>query len=128
MQQIAKVVIVASLVIAGCSLAVSVIAGIADRKRPFSLLRLAGTPLRVLQRMVILEAAVPLVAIAVLSAGLGLLAAGLFLHAQLGYTLRSPGAGYYALVVSGVLASLAIIGSTVPLIHRIASPDVARNE
>ena len=40
-QQIADVVIVASLVIAGCSLAVSVTAGIADRKRPFSLLRLA---------------------------------------------------------------------------------------
>lgn len=60
MQQIANVVIVASLVIAGCSLAVSVTAGISDRKRPFSLLRLAGAPLRVLRRMVVLEAAVPL--------------------------------------------------------------------
>src|SRR6266508_527216 len=43
-QQIANAVIVASLVIAGCSLAVSVTAGISDRKRPLSLLRLAGAP------------------------------------------------------------------------------------
>ena len=128
MQQIAKIVIVASLVIAGCSLAVSVVAGIADRKRPFSLLRLAGTPLRVLRRIVILEAAVPLVLIAMLSTALGLLAAGLFLHAQLDYTLRSPGAGYYVLVVGGIVASLAIIAATVPFIHRMAGPDVARNE
>jgi ABC-type antimicrobial peptide transport system permease subunit len=128
MQQIAKIVIVASLVIAGCSLSVSVVAGIADRKRPFSLLMLAGTPLRVLRRMVLLEAAVPLVVIAVLSTGLGLLAAGLFLHAQLDYALRSPGAGYYVLVVGGIVASLAIIAATVPLIQRIAGPDIARNE
>jgi hypothetical protein len=33
----------------------------AERKRPFSLLRLAGTPLRVLQHVVLLETAVPLV-------------------------------------------------------------------
>jgi hypothetical protein len=32
-------VILASLVIAGCGLGVSVAAGLADRKRPFSLLR-----------------------------------------------------------------------------------------
>ncbi len=128
MQQIAKIVIVASLVIAGCSLAVSVVAGITERKRPFSLLRLAGTPLRVLRRMVLLEAAVPLVVIAVLSTALGLLAAALFLHAQLDYTLKSPGAGYYILVAAAITTSLAIIATTVPLIHRIAGPDIARNE
>lgn len=127
-QQIADVVIVASLVIAGCSLAVSVTAGIADRKRPFSLLRLAGTPLRVLRRMVILEAAVPLVVISVISAGLGFLAAGMFLHSQLDYSLRPPGAEYYVLVIGGIVTSLAIIGSTLPIIQRIAGPEVARNE
>ncbi len=128
MQQIANVVIVASLVIAGCSLAVGVIAGIADRKRPFSLLRLAGTPLHVLRRMVLLEAAVPLVAIAALSAGLGFLAAGLFLHSQLDYALRAPGLGYYVLVGGGIVASLTIIAATVPFIQRITGPDIARND
>ena len=128
MQQIAKVVMVASLVIAGCSLAVSVVAGIVDRKRPFSLLLLAGTPLRVLRRMVLLEAAVPLIVIAVLSAGLGLLAAGLFLHAQLDYGLRSPGAAYYVIVAGGMAASLR---SSPPRCRSsIASPapEVARND
>jgi FtsX-like permease family len=127
-QQIANVVIVASLVIAGCSLAVSVTAGISDRKRPFSLLRLAGAPLRVLRRMVVLEAAVPLLVISVFSAGLGFLAAGLFLSSQLGYSLRPPGVGYYLLVLGGIAASLAVIASTLPLIERIAGPEVARNE
>ncbi len=127
-QQIAHVVIVASLIIAGCSLAVSVTAGISDRKRPFSLLRLAGAPLRVLRRMVVLEAAVPLLVISVFSAGLGFLAAGLFLSSQLGYSLRPPGIDYYLLVLGGIVASLAIIASTLPLIERIAGPEVARNE
>ena len=47
LQQVTDVVIVVSLVIAGCGLAVSVTAGISDRKRPFSLLRLTGVPLGV---------------------------------------------------------------------------------
>ena len=126
-QQIANVVIVASLVIAGCSLGVSVTAGISDRKRPFSLLRLAGAPPHILQRMVVLETAVPLLVISVFSAGLGFLAAGLFLSSQLGYSLRPPGIDYYLLVLGGIVASLAIIASTLPLIERIAGPEVARN-
>ena len=84
-----NVVIAASLVIAGCSLAVSVTGGVNERKRPFSLLRLTGVPLGVLRRVVALEAAVPLLIISVLSAAMGFLAAGLFLNAQLGYTLRA---------------------------------------
>jgi len=34
-----------SLVIAGCTLAASGTAGVSDRERPFSLLRLTGVPL-----------------------------------------------------------------------------------
>ena len=74
----------ASLPIAGCSLAVSVVAGIAERRRAFSLLRLSGTPLRVLRRVIALESAVPLLVLAALSIATGFLAAGLFLHSQLG--------------------------------------------
>lgn len=126
-EQIAKVVIVASLIIAACSLAVSVTAGISDRRRPFSLLRLAGAPLSVLRRMVLLEAAVPLLIISGLSAGLGFLAAELFLSSQLGYALQPPGAEYYLPVFGGIVLSLTIIASTLPLIERIAGPEMARN-
>ncbi len=128
LQQMTNVVIAASLVIAGCSLAVSVTGGVNERKRPFSLLRLSGVPLGVLRKVVALEAVVPLLIISVLSAAMGFLAAGLFLNAQLGYTLRAPGLGYYALVGAGLLASLAIIAATLPLIQRITGPEVARNE
>ncbi len=80
------------------------------------------------RRMVVLEAAVPLLVISVFSAGLGFLAAALFLSSQLGYSLRSPGVDYYLLNLGGIAASLAIIASTLPLIERIAGPEVARNE
>lgn len=66
------VVILVSLVIAGCSLAVSAAGGLTDRKRPSSLLRLTGVQLGVL--VVALETAVLLLVIAAVSAGTGLLA------------------------------------------------------
>jgi len=105
-----------------------VTAGVNDWKRPFSLLRLAGAPIRVLRRVVALEAAVPLFAVAALAAGLGFAAAALFLRSQLDETLRSPGLEYYVIVIAGLVASLGIIASTLPLIERITGPEVARNE
>lgn len=127
-RQLANVVILASLPIAGCSLAVSIAAGLADRKRPFSLLRLAGSPLRMLRNVVLLESALPLLFGAVLAIGAGLLTAFFFLRAQAGYTLVAPSASFYVLTVSGVLAALAVIGSTLPLLRRITGPEVARND
>jgi hypothetical protein len=63
--QLVDVVILASLPIAGCRLAASVAADLADRKRPFSLLRLTGARLGMLRRVVALESAIPLLAVAV---------------------------------------------------------------
>jgi hypothetical protein len=127
-QQLAEVMILTSLPIAGCTLAVSVAAGLSDRKRPFSLLRLAGAPLGMLRRVVSLESALPLLVVAVLSTGVGFLASWLFVTAQLGYALRPPGAEYYVIVVAGLAASLGVIASTLPLLNRITGPETARNE
>jgi predicted lysophospholipase L1 biosynthesis ABC-type transport system permease subunit len=127
-RQLANVVILASLPIAGCSLAVNVAGGLAERRRPFSLLRLAGAPLAMLRRVVLLEAAAPLLLAAVVAAGVGLLAAQLFLRAQLSETLRPPGAQYYLLIAVGLVASLAVIASTLPLLSRVTGPEAARNE
>jgi predicted lysophospholipase L1 biosynthesis ABC-type transport system permease subunit len=127
-QQLANVVILASLPIAGCSLAVSIAGGLSERKRPFSLLRLTGVPLRMLRRVVALESAVPLLVVAVVAIGTGLFAAHLFLRAQMEYDLIPPGAGYYAIVLAGLAASLGIIASTLPLLRRITGPETARNE
>ncbi|MEY2523335.1 MAG: hypothetical protein QOJ66_1900 [Ilumatobacteraceae bacterium] len=127
-RQLANVVLLTSLPIAGCSLAVSVAGGLAERRRPFSLLRLTGAPLTMLRRVVSLEAAVPLLISVVVSAGAGLAAAALFLRAQLDQTLQAPTLQYYLLIVCGVIASLAIIASTLPLLARITGPETARNE
>jgi hypothetical protein len=127
-KQLANVVIVSSLAIAGCSLAVSVAGGLNDRKRPFSMLRLTGVPLGVLRRVVALETGVTLLAAAVVATGTGLLAAHLFLRAQMDYSLRMPGVAYYGIVLAGLAACVAIIASTLPLLKRITGPDTARNE
>jgi hypothetical protein len=76
----------------------------------------------------VLESAVPLLVSAVVAVGVGLLAAHLFLKAQMDYTLRPPGAETYLIVLIGVGTALGIIGSTLPILERITGPDTARNE
>jgi len=126
-QQLADVVVLTSLAIAGCTLAASVAAGLAERKRPFSLLRLAGTPLGMLQRVVALESAVPLLVTAVLAIGVGFAASAMYAAAQVG-PFVAPGAAYYVITGAGIAVSLGIIASTIPLLRRITGPEVARNE
>lgn len=127
-RQLANVVILTSLPIAGCSLAVSVVAGLSERKRPFSLLRLTGAPLAMLRRVVAFESALPLLAIAVVSIGVGFLSAGLFLRSQLDQSLVAPSASYYVVVGLGIAASLGLIASTMPILRRITGPENARND
>ncbi len=125
-KQLANVVILVSLPIAGCSLAVAVAAGLADRRRPFSVLRLTGVPLAMLRRVVALETVVPLVLTAAASIAIGFVAAALFLRAQLDQTLVAPGLQYYLIVALGLVAALAILGSTLPMLSRITGPDASR--
>jgi cell division protein FtsX len=127
-QQLAAVVVLTSLPIAGCTLAVGVVAGLNDRRRPFALLRLAGTPLAVLRRVVLLESAVPLLLVAAVALGTGFLTAFLFLRSQLDQTLQPPSATYYLAVGGGLVLSLAIIASTLPVLRRITGPESARAE
>jgi predicted lysophospholipase L1 biosynthesis ABC-type transport system permease subunit len=127
-QDMADVIIVASLIIAACSLAVSIAAGLGERKRPFSLLRLTGVPKSLLHRVVALESALPLLLVATVSIMVGLVSGALYLHSQVGIAFRIPGIAYWATVLGGLAAALAIIASTFPLLDRITGPDVARNE
>ena len=117
-EHLTDVVIVVSLIVAGCSLAVTMASGLSDRRRPFVVLRLTGVPLAVLRRVVTLETAVPLLVIS----------ADLFLRSQLGFTLRAPGFLYYVTVLGGLAAALLVIGSTLPLLDRITRPENARVE
>jgi hypothetical protein len=127
-QQLANVVILVSLPIAGCTLAASIAAGLADRKRPFSLLRLTGAPLAMLRRVVALESAVPLLAVAAVAIGTGFAAAAEYASVAQHHSVVAPGVGYYLLTAGGILVSLGIIAATFPLLTRITGPEVARNE
>ena len=127
-KRLADVVILASLAIAGCSLAVSVAGGLSDRKRPFSMLRLTGVSLGTLRRVVALESVTPLVIAAVVALGSGLVAAHLFLTAQMRLSLSPPALSFYLIVAAGLAASLAVIASTMPLLRRITGPEAARND
>jgi len=127
-QDMTDVIIVASLIIAACSLAVIIAAGMGERKRPFSLLRLTGVPLGVLRRIVALESALPLLIVAAVSIVVGLVSAALYLHSQVGIAFRIPGISYWATVLGGLAASLAVISSTFPLLNRMTGPEVARND
>jgi len=121
-------IIVASLIIAACSLAVTIAAGLGERKRPFSLLRLTGVPTSLLHRVVALESALPLFLVAAVSIVVGLVSAALYLHSQVGIAFSIPGIAYWATVLGGLAASLAIIASTFPLLDRMTGPEVARND
>jgi hypothetical protein len=127
-QDMTDVIIVASLIIAACSLAVNIAAGLGERKRPFSLLRLTGVPISVLRRVVALESALPLFLVAAVSIVVGLVSAALYLNSQVGIAFRIPGIAYWATVLGGLAASLGIIASTFPLLNRMTGPEVARND
>jgi len=127
-QQLANVVILISLPIAGCTLATGIAAGLADRRRPFSLLRLTGARLATLRRVVVLESAVPLLAVATVAVGVGFAGAAMYAPVAQNRPMVAPGAAYYLLTAGGIIISLAIIAVTFPLLTRITGPEVARNE
>ena len=127
-QQLANVVILISLPIAGCTLAAGIAAGLADRKRPFSLLRLTGARLATLRRVVALEGAVPLLAVAAVAIGTGFGAAAMYATEAQNHPMVAPGVEYYLLTAGGIVVSLGIIAATFPLLARITGPEVARNE
>jgi hypothetical protein len=127
-QQLANTVILVSLPIAGCTLAAGIAAGLADRKRAFSLLRLTGARLATLRRVVALESAVPLLAVAAVAIGTGFGAAAIYASLEMQRPMVAPGAAYYLLAGGGILVALGIIAATFPLLARITGPEVARNE
>jgi hypothetical protein len=127
-QQLADVVALASLAIAGCTLAVSVAGGLAERKRPFSLLRLTGARLGMLRHVIVLESAVPLLAVAAVAIGTGFGASALYATMEMRLSLESPGAAYYVMTAAGIVLALGIILATFPVLRRITGPETARSE
>jgi hypothetical protein len=119
-----------TMLVAGCSLAVAVGGGLVDRKRPFTLLRVGGTPIRTLYRVVFLEAAVPLAAATVVAAAVayGMSVLIVLRLAPPGTPVPLLGHVYYATMGAGLAIALIVIGVTLPLLKRMTGPDSARFE
>jgi hypothetical protein len=121
--------VVLTLVVAGCGLAVATAGSLVERRRPFTLLRLAGTPLASLYRVVLLESALPLLGASVFAGLTG------FAMARVGVMALAPGApmafpaGTYALTTTaGLLGALAVIAGSMTLLGRMTRSDTARFE
>jgi predicted lysophospholipase L1 biosynthesis ABC-type transport system permease subunit len=127
--RLSNVALALTLVIAGCSLAVAVAGGLVERKRPFALLRLTGMPLRDLHRVVLAEAAAPLLVVAAVSVGLGFLVDTILL-AVIGQngTFRVPSIGYWGALAGGLAVALVVVAATLPLLDRLTSLETARFE
>ena len=127
-EKILYAAIALTLIVAGCSLAVSVGGGLVDRKRPFTLLRVSGTPVSVLSRVVMFEAAVPLVAATAVAAaiayGTSLMA---FLRlAPVGTAIPQLGRDYYEIMGIGLVIAFCVIMVTLPLLRRMTAPSTIR--
>jgi ABC-type lipoprotein export system ATPase subunit len=119
-----------TLLIAGCSLAVAVSGGIIERKRPFTLLRLTGTPVRALSRVVLLETVPPLLAATLIAAAAGFTVALPIAHAlaPVQHAAPQPDHTYYLTLGSGLALAVAAILTCLPILSRTTVTDNARFE
>jgi hypothetical protein len=128
LRRMTTVALLLTLLIAGCGLAVSVVGGLVERRRPFILLRLAGARPADLNRLVIAEMTAPLLTVAVVSTALGLGLAALMLHAG-HIAWKPPVASYWVSLAGGLLAALLIAASAaIGLLGRLTAPQNARFE
>jgi hypothetical protein len=136
-ERVVLAIVALILIVAGCSLAVGVAGSLLDRKRPFTLLRLSGTPLKTLTRVVLLESIVPLVFATVVAAGVAIAIAEPPLRAIFSARLGThqnfasaahPTVGYYVTMLGGLALSALVVLGAMPLLDRITRPENARFE
>jgi hypothetical protein len=129
-QRLAFIAVALTLLVAGCSLAVTVGGGLVERKRPFSLLRLSGTPSSTLYRVVYLEGILPLLTATVVAAatGYGISVLTVDKMSPKGTPLPSLGHVYYLTIGAGLAISAVVILVTLPLLDRITQPNNVRFE
>jgi hypothetical protein len=130
MQKIVYAAVALTVLVAGCSLAVAVGGGLIDRKRPFTLLRVSGTPVGVLSKVVLLEAAMPLVVVTVVAAIIAYATSVLAVLrlAPAGTAIPQLGGVYYATMGIGVAIALVVIMLTLPILRRMTAPANVRFE
>ncbi|WP_328770177.1 FtsX-like permease family protein [Streptomyces sp. NBC_00286] len=110
-----------SFLVAAVSAGLTAAANVLDRRRVYGLLRLAGTPLKLLDRARTRETALPLAVLAGGTTGMGVYGAFQFNEA-FGSTINASGALQLTLCVTvGTLAMLATIAASRPLLRRVTA-------
>jgi hypothetical protein len=124
--RILAVATLGAFLVAGAALVVATAVGLLERRRPFALLRVAGTPLRTLRLTLCLEAAAPLVVMSAVSSLLGLLVGR--------WTVQSGGqqggvpmtAGLP--IVAGLAMSMVVLVCVAPIVRRLTNTEETRLE
>lgn len=110
-----------SFLVAAVSAGLTAAANVLDRRRVYGLLRLAGTPLKMLDRARTRETALPLAVLAGGTTAMGVYGAFQFNEAS-GSTINASGALQLTLCVTiGTLAMLATIAASRPLLRRVTA-------
>jgi hypothetical protein len=129
-QRLVDIAVGLTLLVAGCSLAVAVGGGLVERKRPFTMLRLSGTSTATLNRVVLLEAVLPLAAATVVAGVTAYLISLLTVQKMgpAGTPIPALGHVYFETMGAGLILSLLIIAMTLPLLRRITGTENVRFE
>ncbi|MET3948901.1 ABC-type antimicrobial peptide transport system permease subunit [Arthrobacter sp. UYCu512] len=118
-----------AIAIAGLSLAVATASAVLDRKRVLGLMRLMGMPVSVLRRIITREAAVPLLAVLLLSVGLGFLVAWLMVtFIDDSYRVTWPAPDYFMALGLSLLLALGAVTATFGLIRSNTAMTATRFE
>jgi hypothetical protein len=119
-----------TLLVAGCSLAVAAGGGLVERKRPFTLMRVSGTPLGTLYRVVLTEALLPLIAATLVAAGIAYGVSVLTVKrlGPVGTPTPALGHVYFLTMGAGLAVSVLVILVTLPLLGRMTGPGTVRFE
>jgi hypothetical protein len=119
-----------TLLVAGCSLAVTVGGSLVERKRQFTLLRLSGTPVGSLRSVVLMESVLPLIAASVVAAIVGAAITIPVIRALLPELAGTPWPSplYYLTMGAGMVVAVGVVLATMPLLGRMTQPSNARFE
>ena len=116
--------LVLSFLVAAASAGLTAAANVLDRRRTYGLLRLAGTPLQVLDRARVRETVIPLAVLAGGTTAMGVFGA-MQLNKAAGTTINTSGAIQLVLCMAiGGLAMLGAIAGSRPLLRRVTAGPV----
>ena len=120
--------LVAVMLVAGSSLAMSVIGSLSERRRPLGLLRLSGMPVGQLRRMVFIEAAGPLILASLATALAGVGVAQMIARIGRASDLGLPGISILVPVGMGIIGGLLVVVAVLPFLERATNSEATRFE